>query len=255
MMHIGMWNRDDEQGIYSNERYINMSKRKLRVKQGVIDAVPIVVGYLPVGVAFGLIARNEQMPLFFTVMLSAVIFAGASQFMAVSKVALGTHYMQIIIATFIMNFRHFIMSASMASRLEEKSKKYSPMIAFFVTDESYAVTSLSEKLHHRYLLAVQIAAYLSWNFSTLIGYFMGGVFPKVIQESMGITIYVLFAALLVPEIKKAKPPLVVALSAGGINFLLLQWEVIEDGWCLVMSMLIASLFGYLLFRKEDSYES
>lgn len=228
---------------------------KMKVKQGFIDALPIIVGYLPVGIAFGLIARNEQMPLFFTLMLSSIVFAGASQFMAVSKVALGTHYMQIIIATFIMNFRHFIMSASMASRLEEKSKKYSPIIAFFVTDESYAVTSLQGKLHHRYLLAVQIAAYLSWNISTVIGYLVGGVFPKVIQQSMGITIYVLFGTLLVPEIKKAKPPFVVAFTAAGLNFLLLQWGALEDGWCLVLSMLIASLIGYLLFRKDENYES
>lgn len=227
----------------------------MRIKEGVKAATPIVLGYIPVGIAFGLIAKNEGMPLFFTVMLSGIVFAGASQFMAVHAVAMGLYFPQIIVATFLMNFRHLIMSISMASRLEDESMAFRPMIAFFVTDESYAVTSLSETLHHKYLLAVQLTAYLTWNFATIVGFFAGGLLPKLLQKSMGITLYILFAALLIPEIKKSREPLVIALIAGGINSFLAYGGFFDSGWNLVISMVLAACFGYVIFKeKGELYE-
>jgi 4-azaleucine resistance transporter AzlC len=227
----------------------------MHIKNGICSATPIILGYIPVGIAFGLIAKNEGMPFFFTILLSSVVFAGASQFMAVHAVALGLYFPQIILATFLMNFRHLIMSISIASRLEDDSKNYRPLIAFMVTDESYAVTSLSRSLHHRYLLSVQFIAYLTWNIATIIGFFVGGLLPKLLQQSMGITLYVLFAALLIPEIKRAKEPLIIALIAGLINSLLTYTAWFDGGWNLVISMILAASVGYIIFKEVgEAYE-
>lgn len=223
----------------------------MSIKEGIKSAVPIILGYIPVGIAFGLITSNEGMPLYFAILLSSVVFAGASQFMAVKSVALGIQFPQIIIATFLMNFRHLIMSLSMASRLDHKSKKYRPLMAFFVTDESYAVTSLTEKLHHRYLLGVQISAYLTWNVFTIVGYLVGGLLPTILQQSMGITLYILFAALLVPELKRSNSAVVIALLAATINTLLTYLKLFDSGWNLVLAMIFSAAIGLIVFEEED----
>lgn len=202
----------------------------MKIKEGIKDGLPIVLGFIPVGIAFGLIAKNEGMPIYFTIMLSSIVFAGASQFMAVSSLALGIYYPQIIIATLLMNFRHFIMSISIASRLDKKSLKYRPIIAFFVTDESFAVTSVHKNLEHNYILVVQIIAYLTWNIFTIVGFVAGSFLPELLQQSMGITLYVLFAVLLIPEMKKTKEAIFVAITAGVINTILSYINILEgDG--------------------------
>lgn len=223
----------------------------MHIREGIKGSIPIVLGYMPVGIAFGLISANEGMPLYFTIMLSSIVFAGASQFMAVNALAMGVHFPQIIIATFLMNFRHMIMSLSMASRLEKDSESFRPMVAFFVTDESFAVTSFKEKLHHKYILSVQISAYLAWNIATVIGFFVGGLLPVLLQKSMGITLYVLFAALLIPEMKKSKVAVITALIGGIINSVLSYINLVDGGWNLVIAILGAALIGFFVLEESE----
>ncbi len=221
------------------------------IKKGVMKATPIIMGYIPVGIAFGLVASNSDVPLLVAVGLSSIVYTGASQFMAVNGIALGMPLIQIIIATLIMNMRHLIMSASVASRLKPESKPFRPLIAFWVTDESYALTSLDKTLEHPMLLGIQGAAYLSWNVATVIGFFVGDLLPPLLQESMGITLYVLFGILLVPSIKSDRIPLMVAICAGGLNTLLESIGQLESGWNLIIAMLSASLFGYVLSHRKE----
>lgn len=223
----------------------------MSIKKGVKGALPIMLGYVPVGIAFGIISADGDIPLYVVVMLSAIVFAGASQFMA--SYALTNHlaYPQIIIATFIMNFRHIIMSMSIASRLHKDSHAYKPIMAFFVTDESYAVTSFEDELHHKYVLPLQIAAYLTWNGATVVGFMIGNFLPSIVQKSMGITLYILFLTLLVPEVKKGKEALIVSGLSAIINSVSSLFLNIDPGWSLVLSLLVASAIALMIFGEEE----
>lgn len=222
----------------------------MSIKKGALKASPIIMGYIPVGIAFGLVAANSDVPLIVAIALSAIVYTGASQFMAVNALVMGIPMAQIIMATFIMNMRHFVMSASVVSRVKPESKPYRPLIAFWVTDESYALTSLDKELDHKLLLVIQATSYLSWNIATVIGFFVGNLLPPLLQASMGITLYVLFATLLIPAIKKEKMPLMVAVCAGAINTLLEVFGLLDSGWNLIIAMLSASMFGYIMSIKK-----
>lgn len=220
------------------------------IKQGIKDASPVILGYIPVAITFGLLVKLEHLSLLEAILFSSVVFAGAAQFMAINAIHMGLSNPQIIVATFLMNLRHILMSTSIASRLEDDSKKYGPIIAFYVTDESYALTTHKKTLKHPYLLALQIANYLSWLTGTIIGYLIGEWVPQVLVVSMGIALYAMFAALLIPEIKKGFIAIILAVFAGGLNRILMEVDVLSTGWHFIVAVISSAALGSLIFRRE-----
>lgn len=89
------------------------------MKNGIRSGIPVVIGYFPVAMAFGILAKTEGFSLIEVVCFSFVLFAGASQFIGLSMMTLGAGFSEIIIATCLLNFRHFFMSASLSNQMPE----------------------------------------------------------------------------------------------------------------------------------------
>src|SRR5699024_2561738 len=87
------------------------------LKQGISAGVPIMLGYLPIAITYGVLANQTGLTLLEITMMSVFVFAGASQFMAVNMIAVGAGIMEIVMATFVLNFRHFVMNLSFMNRL------------------------------------------------------------------------------------------------------------------------------------------
>ncbi len=117
----------------------------LGIKEGVVAGLPLVIGYFPVAVAFGILAKTTGISLMESFLFSFFVFAGASQFMALNLLAVGAGVGQIILTTLLVNFRHFLMSASLTTRITKDMKKWVPLIAFGVTDEVFSVVSFKEE--------------------------------------------------------------------------------------------------------------
>lgn len=234
----------------------NGSKEKLTFKAGLTAGIPIAIGYIPIAIAFGLLAKSTGLPSYATILMSFIVFAGASQFVGVNLLALGVGYPEIILTTFILNSRHFLMSASLSQKVEQKtSKKWLSLISFGVTDETFMVASLrqEEKLSASFLLGVNLIAFSSWNIGTWIGVFLGAGLPSSIQNSMGIALYVMFIGLLIPAIRKSHPYLIVTIIAILISSII-HWippfNSLSSGWSIIITAILAALIGALLFPKE-----
>lgn len=224
-------------------------------KNGLIAAFPIVIGYFPVAMAFGLLARNVHVSLPESALFSLMVFAGASQFMALQLIKAGVAAGNIILATFLLNLRHMLMSASLSVRLKEIPKRWLPVLAFGITDESFSVSSLAQgKLTVPYLLALHFSPYLAWVGGTIAGYLLSAILPAAIQNSLGIGLYALFIALLVPEIKKSLNALFLGGLAAIIYVILYYAKLLPSGWNLVMAMLIAAVAGALFLKDEEIKE-
>lgn len=224
----------------------------LKMQDGLKAGIPVVIGYLPISMAFGLLAKTTGVSLLGSFLFSFMVFAGASQFMALNLIQAGVNSMEIVLATLLMNFRHFLMSASLAARLEEKRKKWLPLVAFGLTDESFSLASTrEEKPTVPFMLALQGTAYFSWVGGTVLGYLLGSALPTALQNSMGIALYAMFIAILLPEAKKSIKVTVLALSAGGIHALLFYLELLSSGWNLIIAIILASILGAMLFREEE----
>lgn len=221
--------------------------------EGLKAAVPIAVGYLPIGITFGLLARAADIPIYITILMSLVIFAGASQFVGINLIALGSSYGAILLTTFVLNLRHLLMSASLAARIQPGySKAWLALMSFGITDETFTVASTREVSHLQldFLLGLNLLAFTAWNVATWIGLFLAAGLPAAVKTSMGIALYVMFIGLLVPACGKSKAGLVIALiamTAHSFFSFLPVTASLTPGLKIVCTILVACFIGATFF--------
>ena len=113
--------------------------RKAGFAQGAAAAWPICLGYMPIGLAFGVLAQKAGLLPLEIGLMSVIVFAGSSQFIAVSMLAAGASIFSIVATTFMVNLRHFLMSSALAVYMKNADRKKLSFFAYGVTDESFAV--------------------------------------------------------------------------------------------------------------------
>ena len=226
---------------------------------GLKKAVPIIIGYSTVAVAFGLLARTMGLSNMESGGMSLIVFAGASQFVALNLQAGGSAFLEIIIATFFFNLRHLLMSASLSLCFKSFPLPAKIFLAFGITDETFAIASADlDSITPASMAGLETGAYLSWFGGTMAGYYLGTALPPSLQAAMALALYALFAALLLPQIKHSLKLAALALSAAVLNSLLVIAAGLSVGWSFVLAMLATSLAGAftgLEAEKEDNDES
>lgn len=218
---------------------------------GLRRALPILFGFLPVSITFAVMAARVGMTVPETIGMSASVFAGASQIMAVSMIGGGADLITITIATLVLNLRHIIMSTCVFSKLKNTKKRWLLPVGFGVTDETFAFFSLekSERANVFCMLGLITVAYSSWVGGTALGALLGGLLPEMISDSLGIALYALFLALIVPDVKGSARLLVVVILTALINCLLSLW--LPSSWAVIASTLIGALIGLFVVRDGD----
>ena len=192
---------------------------------GVRDELPILLGVIPFGMIYGVLALAAGLPVGVAQAMSALVFAGSAQLLAVKLIGTGAPAPVVILTAFVVNLRHALYSASVAPRLKRLSPLWKGLLAYLLTDEAYAVTinhynaSSSASLYqedtrhqHWYFLGAGLALWGSWQISTAVGIFLGTQVPS--NWSLDFTLALTFIALVVPNIKD-RPSALAALSAGG----------------------------------------
>lgn len=180
----------------------------------------IMLGYLSIAVAFGVSGRSLGFPLVALAALSVFVFAGASQFLAIQLLAAGAGGLSVVAATLVLNARHLAMAYALRDRIDH-GRVPVPVLAFGITDEVFAAAATRPgRIRDTELLTMQALAYSGWVGGTVIGFAVGGVLPPAIEAAMGIALYALFVALLVPGVIRFPRYGVVALSAGAMNWIL-----------------------------------
>ncbi|WP_420854643.1 AzlC family ABC transporter permease [Salipaludibacillus agaradhaerens] len=225
-------------------------------KRGMQAGVPVAIGYIPIAIAFGLLAKASGIPDLVTILMSLIIFAGASQFIGVNLIMAGVMYWEIILTTFILNLRHFLMTASLSQRVSDTtSKKQLSLLSFGVTDETFSVASVqAEKdLPAMYLIGLNTIAFSAWNIGTWIGVFFAAGLPQSVQNSMGIALFAMFIGLLVPALKKSSSVVIVVFIAITISSLIYWTEMLQlsDGWRVILSTVIAASIGVAIFPEKE----
>lgn len=225
---------------------------KTDLQHAVRAAVPIFIGYFPAAVAFGILAKGIGISLLECFMFSAVVFAGASQFIALNLLVTGMGPGGVILTTLLVNFRHFLMSAALSTRIAHIPRKFHFLMAFGMTDEVFSVLSLTRrKLSRGFVMTLEVSAYTAWIGGTVSGYILGGFLPDVLTKSMGVALYALLLAILLPELKKSCRSLGLAVSAGLLNTFLIEVDLLPNGWTIIFCILIVSSIGAFLTPKKE----
>ena len=225
-------------------------------KQGVITGIPITLGYIPVAITFGVLAMQSGLTLLELTMMSALVYAGASQFMGVNMIVAQASMIEIVIATFVLNFRHFIMSLSFMNSIRDHvALKGRIGVSLGLTDESFALASMNQEKADNskavyFYTGIFLSGYLAWVIGSLVGGVLGEVIPQKLSESMGIALYALFISLLVPSVKKEKRFGFIALIAMLINTIAVQF--MSSGWAIVVGTVLGGLSGVILLKEKST---
>jgi 4-azaleucine resistance transporter AzlC len=168
------------------------------------QAAPIVMGYLPVGAAFGVLAHKTGLSLLNTVLMSLMVFAGSAQLIAVAMFAAGMPPLSIVATTFVVNLRHLLMTASLAPWLKPLKRWQLALFAYEVTDESFALHSTRFNRDDRSLpvsFMINAIAHLSWVLASFIGYLAGGAIPDIRPLGLDYALPAMFIALLTMQVR------------------------------------------------------
>lgn len=196
-------------------------------------ALPVVMGYLPIGFAFGVLAAGAGVSPLNSVLMSLIVFAGSAQLMAVGFISQGMNPWAIVASTFIINLRHLLMSASLSRYMHAWSKPQVAAFAFELTDETFGVHSLRFEMGDTdagRALRINLVCQLAWIGGTLLGVLAGGLIEDVRPLGLDYALPAMFIALLVLQLR-GKMYIWVALGAGALSMLiwiggLTQWNVI-----------------------------
>ena len=224
------------------------------IRKGITTGLPIMLGYLPIAVTYGVLAKQSGMTLTELTLMSVLVFAGASQFMGANMIAVGASAMEIIIATFVLNFRQFVMSLSFMNRLRDIGLNWKAPLSLGLTDETFAVSALHPEEAKRekgalFYTALFLTAYFSWIFGSFLGGVLGEVIPDKVSQSMGIALYAMFIGLLIPSIKKEHKVGLIAILAMLINALCIQIGM-SSGWAIVFGTILGGMSGIHLLKED-----
>lgn len=225
------------------------------IKKGMIVGLPITIGYFPIAITYGVLAKQTGMTIIELTSMSVLVYAGASQFMGTNMILVGSGALEIIIATFALNFRHFIMSLSFMNRLRNIKLKNRFPLALLLTDETFAVTSLHQEEANQekgvlFYLTLLITAYFSWVSGSLIGGMLGEIIPEKVSQSMGIALYAMFISLLVPSVRKEIRIGLIAVIAMLVNVLCSQF--MSEGWAIVSGTILGGLSGSYILKEDKT---
>lgn len=219
----------------------------IAIKEGVKAAWPICLGYFPIGFAFGILAQKAGLHPLEIALMSILVFAGSSQFIAVSMLNSGAALFSILAATFMVNLRHILMSSSLAIYLRHTSRRFLSLFSYGVTDESFAVnlTKFREGHWHRYQgLMVNHVSNAAWIGSTIVGGY-GGQFIPAGAFGLDYTLIAMFLCLLVFQLRGRYH--IITAIVGCVSAILLSIMIPGNAYVVIASTLAATI-GFALQR-------
>lgn len=211
----------------------------------------IAIGYFPVALTFGLLAKTTGLSLIEATAMSIFVFAGAAQYISLSLITAGVAPILIVLNTFIVNIRHFLMTAALNEKMEPAPVWKKALYAFGITDESFAVLAIQEDCKVRTTFAAGVIAisYGSWVVFTAIGHLIGANLPQFLQAAMSIALYAMFIGLLVPSMRGNRKVLSLAAIAGIIHSVFYFTGWLSTGWAILFSTLASAIIVEIISTK------
>lgn len=229
-------------------------------KRGFFDGLPIGLGYLAVSFSFGILAVKSGLSAWQATLVSMLNVTSAGQFAGLTIMISGGSLLEIIISQFVINLRYSLMSISMSQHID-KSMTLPKKLFFgeFHTDEIFAVgMGHKEKLGSKYFWGVIIAPYFGWALGTFLGGVCGEILPAIITSALGVALYGMFIAIVVPPMKHSwKITIVVFIAiAMSLAFKYVPFiNKISSGFAIIICAVVASLLGAIFFPVEDKEEN
>lgn len=215
-------------------------------KTGLRDGLPIGLGYLSVSFGFAIWAVKQGLPGWFLILLSGTNLTSAGQVAGVTIITAAGMLTEMALTELVINLRYALMSITLTQKLDSGFSVWKRLIAsFFVTDEIFAVASTRERLvSFPYMIGLGTLPWIGWTLGTALGVFAGSLLPPAFSAALGIAIYGMFTAILVPGAMGDKG-VVMAICISVIAGLILRYiplfSFLSEGFIIIISALIGAI--------------
>ena len=237
---------------------ITVQETGKRLAKGIRDGTPIALGYFPVSFTFGILAASYGFSWWEATLISMLSLTSAGQFAGLGIMASGGSLLEMALSQLVINLRYSLMSISLSQKVDRTVRGlYRWILAFGNTDEIFAVAmSQQGSVSRRYLFGLILLPFLGWSSGTLCGAVLGAILPARLESALGIAIYGMFIAILVPAAEKSRPVLMVVAIAALLSCLfnyIPGLNRISSGFTIIICSIMASAVGALLFpvKKEE----
>ncbi|MBO4926952.1 MAG: AzlC family ABC transporter permease [Clostridiales bacterium] len=223
--------------------------------------MPICLGYLSVSFAFGIFAVGMGLSVWQTVLISVANLTSAGQLAGVPIMVGSLPMIEMVLTQFVINLRYSLMSVSLSQKLSPRVKLLQRMaVAFGVTDEIFAVAiSKKEDLETPYLLGLITSPFWGWTIGTALGALAGDILPDIVVSALGIALYAMFVAIIIPPAKKNHAvalccTLAMALSAA-FRYIPKLNEVSSGIAIIICALVAGGLFAWIAPIPEDDEDA
>lgn len=226
-------------------------------RKGLLHGIPIALGYLSVSFGFGIMAVQKGLSVFEAVMISVTNLTSAGQAAGVEIIAAAGTVFEMILTQLIINIRYSLMGISLSQKLDKSfTTPHRLAVSFGITDEIFAVSSAQiHPVTPAYMYGLILISFLGWGTGTFLGAAAGEILPEMITEAMGIVLYGMFIAIIVPPSRKEKSILLVVAIAAVISILFRYvFTAISGGFAVIISACVAAAAGALLFPVKEAEE-
>lgn len=231
--------------------------KKQEFLEGIRDGFPICLGYFSVSMAFGVTAVLSGIPAWAAVIISLTNVTSAGQFAGMNLLAASGAMVELGLTTLIINIRYFLMSISISQKVEQKmTMKERLAVSFGITDEIFAVSMQRDhELTGIYMAGLILTPVLGWTGGTLVGAVATSLMPKMLSNALGIALYGMFIAIIVPPAREQKNVLFAVVFAIAASVVCRYLPIIKDlsgGWTIILITLVVCAVAAWLFPIEES---
>lgn len=234
--------------------------KKQEFLQGIKDGFPICLGYFSVSMAFGLTAVLSGLPIWSAIVMSITNLTSAGQFAGANILIEKGTFTELAITTLIINIRYFLMSLSVSQKIHPNlSIRERLAISFGITDEVFAV-SMQRKtaLSSVYMAGLILTPVIGWTAGTTVGAIATSFMPQILSNAMGIALYAMFIAIIIPPARENKNIMIAIIFAIVSSFSFKYFPLlskISEGWSIIIITIIVSAISATLFPvKTESTE-
>ncbi len=236
-----------------------MKRQVYTYKNGLLDGVPIGLGYLSVSFGFGIAVVAGKLPALVALIISMTNETSAGQVAGLGIILSSGPLIEMALTQLIINIRYSLMAISLSQRLDASfTTPWRMLLAFSITDEIFAVASTKrERVGTKYFSGLATAPYIGWTLGTLLGALAGTLLPSIIRDSMGLMIYGMFLAIILPPARRERGVLFAVCVAVGLSCILYYvplFDFISGGFSLIISAVIAAALSAWLFPVPTADE-
>ena len=227
-----------------------------KIQRGIQDGIPIAVGYFSVSFTFGMMAVQSGISPFHAVLISLLNLTSAGQFAWLNVIVTGASLIEMALTQLVINIRYALMSVSLSQKLDDSVKLRSRfLIAYGNTDEIFAVASSKPgTVGEKYLYGLIFLPVLGWVGGTLAGAVASTILPETIISALGVALYGMFIAIVVPpatEHREIRIVVILALILSAAFYYLPVLKQVSSGFMIIICTVVAAAIGAVLFPIKE----